>query len=392
MMCLQHWKRTRRDDTVKVCDCVKDAIWYDPRVRKQIDEYINCGVKVEAVGVMDPRYDEMEIEKIPCEVKISKIKEKYYCNPNVLQKIWREIKTNIDLYRLIISTHADIIHANDLNALIPAYYASKKMKCRLIYDTHEIFLENPWMNRNKISKFIWGCFEKHIINRVDLVVPVSHAAADYLKKKYNIQKILVVTNCVSEKSIIRNANMRYPLQVLNHGQFYEGRGYDILADVAPLIKDLSDVQIVLRGFGKLEQSIRNKVEENHIDNLVFEPPVKVYELIPKAAGAWVGVAITEAISLNFELSVSNKLFEYAAAGLPIIMSDIPEHRYLNEKYRFGVILKSNSPQDVADAIRLLHDDKDLYNSCKINAHVLVEQVNWESEFGRLVDFEKKVCN
>ena len=377
---------------MKVCDCVKDAIWYDPRVRKQIDEYINCGVKVEAVGVMDPRYDEMEIEKIPCEVKISKIKEKYYCNPNVLQKIWREIKTNIDLYRLIISTHADIIHANDLNALIPAYYASKKMKCRLIYDTHEIFLENPWMNRNKISKFIWGCFEMHIINRVDLVVPVSHAAADYLKKKYNIQKILVVTNCVSEKSIIRNANMRYPLQVLNHGQFYEGRGYDILADVAPLIKDLSDVQIVLRGFGKLEQSIRNKVEENHIDNLVFEPPVKVYELIPKAAGAWVGVAITEAISLNFELSVSNKLFEYAAAGLPIIMSDIPEHRYLNEKYRFGVILKSNSPQDVADAIRLLHDDKDLYNSCKINAHVLAEQVNWESEFGRLVDFEKKVCN
>ena len=224
------------------------------------------------------------------------------------------------------------------------------------------------------------------------MVSVSHAAADYLKKKYNIQKILVVTNCVSEKSIIRNANKKYPLQVLNHGQFYEGRGYDILADVAPLIKDLSDVQIALRGFGKLEQSIRNKVEENHIDNLVFEPPVKVYELIPKAAEAWVGVAITEAISLNFKLSVSNKLFEYAAAGLPVIMSDIPEHRYLNEKYRFGVILKSNSPQDVADAIRLLHDDKNLYNSCKTNAIVLAEQVNWETEFGRLVDFEKKVCN
>lgn len=104
------------------------------------------------------------------------------------------------------------------------------------------------------------------------------------------------------------------------------------------------------------------------------------------------MAITEAISLNFELSVSNKLFEYAAAGLPVIMSDIPEHRYLNEKYRFGVILKSNSPQDVANAIRSLHDDKNLYNSCKINARLLAEQVNWETEFGRLVDYEKKICN
>ena len=126
--------------------------------------------------------------------------------------------------------------------------------------------------------------------------------------------------------------------------------------------------------------------------MIFEPPVKVYELIPKAAEAWVGVAITEAISLNFELSVSNKLFEYAAAGLPIIMSDIPEHRYLNEKYRFGVILKSNSPQDVANAIRLLHDDKELYSTCKKNAYMLAEKVNWESEFGKLIDFEKKICN
>ena len=25
---------------MKVCDCVKDAVWYDPRVRKQIDEYL----------------------------------------------------------------------------------------------------------------------------------------------------------------------------------------------------------------------------------------------------------------------------------------------------------------------------------------------------------------
>lgn len=373
-----------------VCDSVKDSVWYDPRVRKQIDGYIDRGIEVIAVGVMDPRYDSTEIAKIPCKVLLSKINEKYYKNPNIFQKIWREVKTNIDLYRLMVSTHADVIHANDLNALIPAYYASKKLECKLIYDTHEIFLENPWINRNKFSKFVWGFFERHIINKVDLVVSVSHAAADYLKKKYGIKKIMVVTNCVSEKSVINDAKMKKPFQVLNHGQFYEGRGYDILVDVAPLIEDLSDVQIVLRGFGSLEQSIRNKVAANNVKNFAFEPPVKVYELIPKAAEAWLGIAITEAISLNFELSVSNKLFEYAAAGLPIIMSDIPEHRYLNDKFNFGIILKSNKPQDIADAIRLLYDNTDLYDKCKKNALTLAKNVNWEKEFGRLVDFEKEV--
>lgn len=377
---------------MKVCDCVKDAVWYDPRVRKQIDGYLNHGINIEAVGVMDPRYDEAEVSKIPCDVKLCRIDEKYYQKANLIQKIWREIKTNVDLYRLMVSSQADVVHANDLNALIPAYYASKKLHCYLIYDTHEIFLENPWMNRNKISKFIWGFFEKKIIHKVDLVVSVSHAAADYLEKKYNIQNIMVVTNCVSEKAIIRRANTKFPLQVLNHGQFYEGRGYDILPDVALLIRDLEDIQITIRGFGKLEQSIRTKVKENGITNFVFAPPVKVYELIPKASEAWVGLAITEAISLNFELSVSNKIFEYAAAGLPVIMSNIPEHRYLNDKYQFGIILEKNKPQDIANAIRLLHGDKKLYERCKENALKLSESVNWETEFGRLVAFEKGICD
>ena len=161
-------------------------------------------------------------------------------------------------------------------------------------------------------------------------------------------------------------------------------------DVAPLITDLKDVQIVLRGFGRLEQELRAKVKENNIQNLIFVPPVKVYELIPAASTAWVGLAITEAISLNFKLSVSNKLFEYAAAGLPVIMSDIPEHRYLNDQYHFGIVLKSDSPQDIAEAIRQMHDDQSFYNRCKENARRLSQEVNWETEFARLMEFEKSI--
>lgn len=377
---------------MRICDCVKDAVWYDPRVRKQIDEYIRCGHTVEAVGVRDPRYDQAEVIKMPCKVFLAGINEKLYKKPNVFQKIYREMKTNIDMYRLILATKPDVIHANDLNALIPAYYASKKLKCRIIYDTHEIFLENPWVARNRISKFVWGFFEKHIINRVDMVVSVSHAAAEYLQHKYDLTHIMVVTNCVSKSSIINGVETAKPLQVLNHGQFYEGRGYDILVDVAPIIADLEEVQIVLRGFGRLEKELREKVQEKNIQNLIFMPPVKVYELIPTASSAWVGIAITEAISLNFKLSVSNKLFEYAAAGLPVIMSDIPEHRYLNDKYQFGIVLKSDTPQDIANAIRVFHNDHDLYEKCRANARKLSEEVNWEVEFERLIEVEQSLLS
>ena len=106
----------------------------------------------------------------------------------------------------------------------------------------------------------------------------------------------------------------------------------------------------------------------------------------------VGVAITEPVCLNFQLSVSNKIFEYAAAGIPVIMSDIPEHRYLNEKYNFGIILKENTPQCFAEAAIKLYTDKDFYDMCAANTNKLSEDVNWETEFSRLVEIERSWVN
>lgn len=118
---------------------------------------------------------------------------------NFFRKILREVSSNKSIYKAIVREKPDIIHANDLNALIPAYMAARRLKCALIYDTHEIFLENPWISGNKPVKLIWSVFERYIIKRVDLVVCVSHAAADYFKRKYKIQKPVVITNCIAAR-------------------------------------------------------------------------------------------------------------------------------------------------------------------------------------------------
>lgn len=122
----------------------------------------------------------------------------------------------------------------------------------------------------------------------------------------------------------------------------------------------------------------------------FAPPVNIEELIPCASRAWVGLAITEKISLNFELSVSNKIFEYAAAGIPVIMSDIPEHRYLNDKYHFGIVLREDSSGCLASAIMRLYKDRTLYRTCAENSKKLSCEITWENEFGKLIEFERKL--
>ncbi len=377
---------------MKICDVVKNSIWYDPRVKKQIESYVSNNVDLVCVGVIEPRYDAKEVAKIKCEVQIVENSKKYYNSKRtIFTKIKRELSTNRGIYKKIIEANPDIIHANDLNALIPAYKAAKKLKCKLIYDTHEIFLENPWIANNKIVKLVWGFYEKYIIKRVDAVICVSHAAANYFVNKYKVPQPIVVTNSISLKQIIKNGPEKVsPKQILNHGQFYVGRGYDIMIETAPLLKNQSDIQLVLRGFGPMEQQLKERAKELKAENVYFAPPVKVEELIPMASHAYIGLAITESISLNFKLSVSNKIFEYCAAGLPVIMSDIPEHRYLNDKYNFGIILPSDSPEELVKAILTINNDDTIYRTYSENARRLSSEVNWENDFNKLLELEKRI--
>lgn len=380
---------------MKVCDVVLDSVWYDPRVRKQINEYVRNDVDLSVVGIEDARFNIEEINQLPCPIHIVKnnyATTRFKILKNVIKKISRFYFLNAEIVRAIIDTKPDIIHANDLDALLPSYIASKKIGAKVIYDTHEIFLENAGIVSNRLFKFFWSIVERCCISKVDLVVFVSHSAADYLVKKYKIKKFLVVTNCCPQidNSIISNKK-NFGFEVLNHGQFYEGRGYDLMVKAAQMTTE-PDIIYGLRGFGVMEESLKKYVTDNALSNVKFHPPVKVNELIRFASKSHIGLAITVPYCLNFKLSVSNKIFEYAAAGLPIIMSDIPEHVLLNTKYNIGIILKENTPECLCSAVMKLYTDSSFYHECSKNALRMSKELNWEAEFSKLISFENSLCS
>lgn len=379
---------------MKVCDVVLNSVWYDPRVRKQINEYLANGIDLCCVGMKCERYDEEKVAKMPCPTTIVSTREKYVGRQrNVFKKLARERAREKDICDAIVAYKPDVIHANDLNALIPAYRASKILKCGLIFDSHEICVENFYTGGHKMYAAMLKMKERHIVKRVDKMICVSHAAAEYFAKEYKIPTPTVITNCSLKAEQCLSDEKNEGFEILNHGQFYEGRGYDIMANTCELLKDYPEIKLAVRGFGRIENALRQTVAEcSNPEQFVFYPKVTVQELIPMASRSHVGVAITEAICLNFKLSVSNKLFEYASAGLPVIMSDIPEHRYLNEKYQFGIIISENTPKAFAEAVIKLYTDKELYARCVENAKKLSDEVNWENEFAQLIAFESKIVN
>ena len=102
--------------------------------------------------------------------------------------------------------------------------------------------------------------------------------------------------------------------------------------------------------------------------------------------------LTQPVNLNNLYSVTNKVFENMQAGLPAILSDVPEHRYLVSKYGIGLIVDNVSPTDVAQAIMKLRDDKNLYEEIRNNVSIAAQELCWEKEGMKLINKYKELLS
>lgn len=80
----------------------------------------------------------------------------------------------------------------------------------------------------------------------------------------------------------------------------------------------------------------------------------------------------------------NKLFEYMAAGLPVIASDFPLWREIVQKNECGLLVNPESPRDIAKAINFLESNPKEARRMGLNGRKAIEnQFNWDSESNKL---------
>lgn len=367
-----------------VCNFVTNSLKKDPRVIKQISIAKEYGYNVHFLGFRDDNYDESFLNSLGIQYTILNTRVGERGKRTLFQKIKERINEIVAPYRAICQIKPDLIHANDFDTLLAAFLAARKCGCKIIYDAHEIFSENIGIAEKPLYKYYVILFEHYLIRRVDQVISVSNAAADYLAHYYKIQRPTVITNCPYKMATIERVEKNGTFEVLYHGWINRERGYEELAQSAELIDD--GIAIAFRGYGNVLETLKTIAREKKLESKIrFYPPVEVSQLVPAAMSSHVGVVITKPVNINFRLTISNKIFEYIHAGLPVIMSDTPEHRMLNERYEFGVIVKSVDPQSLAEAINMLHSDHERYQLLCMNAKKAADELCWENEGRRLME-------
>jgi glycosyltransferase involved in cell wall biosynthesis len=107
----------------------------------------------------------------------------------------------------------------------------------------------------------------------------------------------------------------------------------------------NDVQFVLSGSGGFDAEWRARAAD--LPNVVFTGWIDIPKIIHMRSISWAGLAPYQP---GF-LTVGNKLFEYMAGGLPILLSIGGDAKKIIEQHDAGIAYEGKSPASLAAAIR-----------------------------------------
>jgi glycosyltransferase involved in cell wall biosynthesis len=304
-----------------------------------------------------------------------------------IRKFIKVIRFNIDFYSFIKNYDFDYVHCHDLNTLEYGFFA--KVICRkrikLVYDAHEYETEcdikrDFFYRFRKIQSILK---EKFLIRFCDRVITVSETIADEYVRLYAIERPAVILNCpiLKEKEICKKDLFREKFNIssskkifLYQGYFYPGRGIELVIDAFNQINSDNSV-LIFMGEGPLIGNISK--HEKFGTSIFIHPFVSGDILLEYTSSADYGVAFLEDISLSDRYCLPNKLFEYIAAGLPVIGSGLPELKKFIFENEVGTAASTNDIAGFLEAFRLISrlDDENL----RKKIFIARERFNWSTQ-------------
>lgn len=291
---------------------------------------------------------------------------------------------NLRLLFCLLRLKPDVFVANDLDTLLANYLASRIRRKPLVYDSHEYFTEVPELVNRPRVKAIWEKIEKAIVPRVDAAYTVCESIAEVYRSKYGVD-FKVVRNLPVRTSSMNTDQMTSNHQISNkkakvilyQGALNLGRG---LEDTIKAMQFIDEAELWLSGDGDLTQNLKKLVEELKLELKVnFLGRLPFQELIEVTCKADLGISLEEDLGLNYRFALPNKLFDYVQAGVPVLVSDLPEMRRIVEQYQIGMIAETHQRKELAALMKEALFDQERRSAWMKNLPLAATELCWENE-------------
>ncbi len=313
--------------------------------------------------------------------------------PFFLNPIWL-----VEIIRIVRKIRAKIIIVRDLPMTPAALMVGKLFNTRVLFDMAEdypamltneaslgqkrqildIIVRNP-----HLAKFV----ESLIMPQMDhTLVVVEESKQRLVMRGIDPEKISIIPNTPilssSEETKLRPETsilakeFRNRFSIVYHGGISPHRGLDVvILAVARLLAQNVDAHFYIFGKGNtdfVESIISNRSVHQNVHFLGWWALQDIMAMISHAK---VGV-VPHKKTPHTDTTIPNKLFDYMAVGLPVVVSDtIPMARIIREQ-NCGYIFESGSVDDLTNAFLRIYDNP--CNELGIRGREAVQsQYNWE---------------
>lgn len=369
---------------MKVVYIILNSLDFDSRARLEIDTIGGMGHDMEiiaTVGGESDNYRGFPIHRI-----------KQYTWPS--RKV-RFAQFNYKTALIGTRVKADIYHAVDLDVLSGAYWAARKSGGKLIYEARELYTELEPLRGRRAVKAVWLGLEKRLIHKADKVITINESLAAELVTRYGIEKPAVIRNVAEKIPDIKPVDLRKEFGIpenrriiLYQGVLREGQGLFYQLEI---MRYLDNAVMLFLGRGPVEDEIRMRASEYNIEEkIIFAGQVSPSELPNYTASADAGILLMEDVAINNRLALPQKLFQYLSAGIPQIVSPMPEISGFVRKENTGIVVPFGDPRRAAEEISLFFSDNFRYTGVKNNCKISGEKNNWENESAKLIEIYREL--
>ncbi|MGX5735309.1 glycosyltransferase family 4 protein [Bosea thiooxidans] len=295
------------------------------------------------------------------------------------------------------------VHAHDLNTAYVALAFARLTGAHFVADFHEWTSENvhwddalkAWRPYPSEWKVQLQELERRIMREASAVITVSPSIVDAIAQELGDGRRPALIRNIPDLASTPSTGYDLLRSVLavREDQFlilYQG-GIGPTRRIEPVIMALKHAPgcvLAIRGpcmdlFGN---GYRQVAEEAGVaDRLHLLEAVPSSDVVAAARGADAGLYTVVGVCRNYELALPNKVYEYIAAGLPVLVSDYPEVSRFVREAGIGLVFDPEDPESIASAMNQLARDPALSNRFRRNAGKTLRSVDGEREWQKLVE-------
>jgi glycosyltransferase involved in cell wall biosynthesis len=238
-------------------------------------------------------------------------------------------------------------------------------------------LRNPLLIR--LSRWLEGFLYRHadrmIVNSPGFVAHVTERGARRVELIPNGADPEMFDPADTGEAFRTRHGLADQFVVLYAGAHGISNDLGVVLQAAKILQDVtvtSQVTVTFLGDGKEKSNLQKQASEMGLTNVLFLPPIPKKDMASALAGADACLAILKPIE-EYKTTYPNKVFDYMAAGRPVVLAIDGVIREVVEKAGCGIFVEPGDPDALADGIGELSENPGQSRAMGLAGRHYVEQ-------------------